>query len=243
MDDMLQSISQVTVGDAIVKQLKDLILSGDLRPGDRLPSELVLAKRLGVSRPSVREALKALTAVGLIERSREGTFVRVDEKKFFAEPFAYLVALKKITLAELFETRRALEAELAALAAERAQGDDIERMRAELQRMKDHANESEIFVASNVGFHMAIADAAKNRVLRQMLQAVRGMVVQTQLQGAPLRAVVQQSIDDHTQILDAIRRQDRKEARQAMIRHLNNVQQGVAHQVASEIEVEQDAKL
>ncbi|HLT59147.1 MAG: FadR family transcriptional regulator [Limnochordales bacterium] len=243
MEDLFQSIPQVTVGDEIVRQLKTLILSGDLQPGQRLPSETVLAQRFGVSRPSVREALKALAALGLVERTREGTFVRMDERKFLVEPFAYMVALKKITLDELFETRRALEAELAGLAAERATDEDLEQMQAELDRMRDHAGEADIFVSSNVGFHMAIARAARNRVLYQMLRAVRGIVVQTQRQGAPLDAVVQQSIADHEHILDAIRRRDRPAAVQAMIQHLDNVHKGIVHRVAPEIEIDLEETL
>jgi len=236
MEELLHSIPQVMVGDEIVRQLKVLILNGNLKPGQRLPSELALARRLGVSRPSVREALKALEAMGLIERTREGTFVRMDENKLLLEPFSYMVTLEKITLDELFETRRALEAELAGLAAERAQEEDVEQIQRELDRMRTHAGEAQVFVASNVGFHMAIARAARNRVLYQMLRAVRSMVVQTQMQGAPLEAVVRQSIRDHEEVLDAIRRRDRSGAVQAMIRHLDNVRRGIAHRVAPELE-------
>src|SRR5690606_11708776 len=96
MEDLLHSIPQVMVGDEIVRQVKVLILNGNLKPGQRLPSELALARRLGVSRPSVREALKALEAIGLIERTREGTFVRMDENKLLLEPFSYMVTLEKI---------------------------------------------------------------------------------------------------------------------------------------------------
>lgn len=242
MADLLEPILHMTIGDAIVEQLKDLIIQGELRPGDRLPPEIDLAKKLGVSRPSVREALRALTALGLIERSHEGTFVRPDEHKLFVEPFSYLVTLKKITFSELFETRRALETELAGLAAERADADDIQKMRLALERMANHADESDVFVASNVAFHMAVAEAAKNRVLCQMWHAVRGEIVQTQLQGACLSEVVQQSIGDHERILKAIQQRNRTKAIRAMTRHLNNVQKGVAHRVVSEIEIRPDKK-
>src|ERR1051325_10357683 len=124
------------IGEEILAQVRSLVARGDLRPGDRLPPERDLAVQLGVSRPSVRAALKSLVSMGLlVARRGSGTYVTDGPPALMSEPLALLAALHGFTLGEVFEARRSREALRAGRAAERATGEHLVDMAEEIANM------------------------------------------------------------------------------------------------------------
>lgn len=134
----VKPIKTKKIYEEIVEQIKELFAQGDLKPGDKLLSEREFAERLQVSRASVREALSALEAMGLIEiKPGEGTFIRQMGVSSIIEPLALLLLMEKDQVFELFELRKILEVEAAGLAALRATSEDVERMFEVIKKMEE----------------------------------------------------------------------------------------------------------
>ncbi len=225
----LKPVSRSTLADAIVEQIKSMIVKGNLKPGDRLPPERELSEMLNVGRTSVREALKALSSLGLIERSREGTFVKVDIRSLLSEPLNCHLAVMRSGIWELFEARRIFEVELAGLAAKRATKDDIDAMEKALSEMDEEGKRDlNKFIEADVAFHLALAEAAQNGVLTELLQTVKTLLthaMETVVEGDPAIAV--RSTGYHKEILEAVRLQDPVSARELMGRHLDDVEEAL----------------
>ncbi|MCL6450954.1 MAG: FadR family transcriptional regulator [Acetobacteraceae bacterium] len=224
----VKPVVRSTLPDAIIEQVKRLVLDGKLRPGDRLPSERELGEKFSVGRTSIREALKALASIGLIKRTREGTFV--NDETVLKEPLAFQLLLKRTTVEEVFETRKLFEVGLAELAARRITDEDLEVM---LEALQGDDAGVDAFVRSDVAFHQAIADAAQNAVLHELYVAVRELLFQShsfyeafqdQEQQDRVRRIINQARADHRQLIEAFRAQDAAMARQIMYDHLDNIE-------------------
>lgn len=229
MNAHLTRVRRVTVVDAVVEQIKAHIVDGTWRPGDRLPPEHELAERFGAGRPAVREALKALSLLGLIRRTQHGTFVSEEDDALMAEPLSYLIRLRRTNFAQLFEARRLIEVEVAGLAAERARPDDVAAIEVEVERMMASDVTPEAYTAANVAFHLAVAAAAHNPVLLQMLKALRRLLREAQEIGVQLPHLRRSSAEAHRAVLDAIVRRDPAGARAAMLDHLADVERELEH--------------
>ncbi|MEA1960091.1 MAG: FadR/GntR family transcriptional regulator [Bacillota bacterium] len=159
-----------------MEQLKEMIKRGELKPGNKLPSERDMAESLGVSRASVREALTALEAIGILDiRPGEGTFVRQTNDQETFEPLALVLAVEQNPGAQMMEVRRVLESESAALAAERASQEDLNKIDKSLKKMKASSTVQEA-VAADLRFHFAIAEATKNTILLRIMNTVADLM-------------------------------------------------------------------
>ena len=157
----------------LIAVFKQLIAEGTLKPGGRLPAERDLAETFGVSRSSLRQALKVLEIMGVIsQRVGDGTYLNTGADTILREPMEFLILLDGISSHELMEARLLVEPELAARAALRASDEDVAEIARELRAMDaskvDHAN----FVAHDLLFHQAIFQAAGNRVTSLMFSVV-----------------------------------------------------------------------
>lgn len=205
----------------IVRQVKALIAEGRLKSGDQLPPERDLAEQFKVSRTSVREALRTLESLGLIEiRPGEGTFVREVSVEALIEPLARVILSQREAVLELFEARRLLEPVIASLAARRATKEEIQEMEHILDDQAKEVTAGRTGLAQDAAFHAAIAGSARNRAITRIVNALMDLLTQSreetlQTPGRPTR-----SHQDHRRILDAIRRRDEVEAQQAMLNHL-----------------------
>ncbi|MDI6825111.1 MAG: GntR family transcriptional regulator [Bacillota bacterium] len=217
------------MSEAIVEQLRERIIRGVLKEGDRLPPERELAEMFGVGRASVREAMRALMAMGLIRRGRDGTYVSLPKPS--ADGLAWQLLAKRATLRELFETRRMFEVGLAALAAERATAEDVEELEAAL-RTDDGRLES--FIKSDEAFHTALASAANNVVLYELYLAVKDIIFSSHQvyrsaseagQAEKVAAILEMARRDHAAILEAVRKQDQSAAGEAMACHLRKLEE------------------
>jgi GntR family transcriptional repressor for pyruvate dehydrogenase complex len=140
--------------EEIVEQLKELISKGELKHGQKLPAERELAESLGVSRASVREALTALEAIGILDiRPGEGTFIRETSVSTTFAPLTMILEMEQNSISQLMEVRRVLETEIAALAVQRATEEDLARIEENLNRMKSAKTISEAVEAGLWLFH------------------------------------------------------------------------------------------
>ncbi|MDK2879305.1 MAG: GntR family transcriptional regulator, transcriptional repressor for pyruvate dehydrogenase complex [Thermoanaerobacteraceae bacterium] len=218
-------IKRTTLADEVVEQIKRMIVDGEVKRGEKLPAERELAERFSVGRPTIREALKALVALGILTRKREGTFVNSDISSLFTDPLTQKLILQRISFKELFEVRKLLEVKIAALAAERATEEDIERMRNALKEMDDMmTNDEHKFVAADIAFHEAVAEAAQNEILFELFTAVRHLLLEAQKAVVKSPIIMQNSLKYHKQIFEAIKYQDVAEAEKVMSAHIDDVE-------------------
>ena len=165
MNQLIKPIKPQRVSDQVFEQIRDLVFRGQLKPGEQLMPERDLAQALGVSRPTVREAIHKLVAMGLLEhRHGQGTFVRSAEAQRENNPLAAVIEGHEATLEELLEVRMGLECMAAVLAAQRAGADDVQAIEQSLNAMFAEHQAGRLGIEDDVFFHMAIAYATKNPV-------------------------------------------------------------------------------
>lgn len=199
-----------------------LILEGRYHARDRLPSELELAKRYEVGRGAVREALKALSVIGLVRVERgKGTFVG-DRSEFFVHPISMGFNTRS-DVTHLIQARKLIEGQLASFAAERADLAATEKIRFCFGIMQENAAKKNIaeFVQADAQFHFAIAEAAQNPILSQFLTLIRNLMQKWIASAVMADGVVEMALQDHEKILEAIVKRDAEASRQAMYRHLS----------------------
>ena len=199
-----------------------------LHPGDALPSERELAERYRVGRSSVREALRMLESRGLIESRGSGAFVVAPYRNPFEEPLSVVVAGEDVDRTQLFEVRRMLEAEAAALAAARRSIGDLELMHEATDGMERSLDSADAFVAADIRFHLVLAEATGNRLLLHLMQAIRERLTEMfgtvyRFPGGPERSIAQ-----HRLITQAIEAEDGERARLLMTEHITRVERELA---------------
>lgn len=224
-----EPINKRKVYEQVIAQIKELIYSGKLRKGDRLPSERELTEKLQVSRASIREAFSALEMIGLIEsKPRGGTYIKSRSEKSMLEPLSLMFIMDENFEEDFFELRRILEVAGARLAASKRNEDDICELRMHVERMADTAVSDDCSIQADKDFHYSIAKASKNNLIYQLLNAISEildmniMEHRTTLFGDEVeltRLIVQ-----HREILDAIEAQDSQWAANAMNKHYESVE-------------------
>ena len=221
----LAPIKSTRIYEEIVRQIKQLISEGQLKSGDRLPPERDRAEKFVVSRTSVREALRTLESLGLIEiRPGEGTFVREVSIDALVGPLALLLTTQREAIAELFEARRLLEPALAGLAAARATRDEIQEMDRILEEQAKEVAAGNTGLAQDAAFHAAIGAAAHNRAITRLAHAIMDLLSQSREESLNTPGRPTRSHQDHRRILAAITARDERAARQAMLDHLEAVE-------------------
>lgn len=171
--DRLEPIHRETVMSMVAHRIEQLVRSGDLKVGDRLPSEPDLAQMLRVSRGSLREALKGLMYLGLLKsRAGDGTYIQSSLSRTLNQHFQWMILLDEVKHLEIYELRKIVEPNAAALAARRATRGDIERLEAALNGLAEGCGNAELFLAFDIQFHDAFAQASGNAAI----QATMGML-------------------------------------------------------------------
>ncbi|MCA1688440.1 MAG: FadR family transcriptional regulator [Actinobacteria bacterium] len=210
--------------DLAADRILDMVVSGGLDPGERLPPERELCARLNVSRTVVREALNLLEARGLIsiEHGR-GAVVSGGNTDAVRDTLGLILRVRPKALWELLEMRKILEVEISGLAAERATEEDTDAMRVQLERMAALIDAPEGYVDADVEFHALLARGARNGVLLTMLEPIVDLlrasrrVSATRRPGSALRA-----LGEHEEILRRVEASDAGGARREMREHLAN---------------------
>jgi GntR family transcriptional regulator, transcriptional repressor for pyruvate dehydrogenase complex len=207
--------------DRAADQLLEMVISGGLESGERLPPERELCAHLGVSRTVVREALNLLEARGLIsiEHGR-GAVVSGGNPRAVRDTLGLLLRVEPKTLWELLEIRKILEVEVAGLAAERTGPEDIEAMRLQLDRMRESIDAPEGYVDADVEFHALLARGTRNEVLLTMLDPVVDLLRASRRVSAARPGNALRALGDHEEILRCVEAGDAAGAREEMRAHL-----------------------
>ncbi|HHW44948.1 FCD domain-containing protein [Desulfofundulus thermobenzoicus] len=217
--------------ESILEQIKQLIIEGQLSPGDKLLTERELSVRLQVSRASVREALSALNLAGILEiRHGEGIYVKRPGPNAVIEPLAFLLLLEKDKLQNILEVRKALEVEAAGLAAERCPADLLQEMKKVVEEMEEDllsggARAEEL----DLRLHLTVAQASRNPLLSRLMNTVQETMNQTlrvtrALWLSATAGTTRRLFEEHREIYLAIADRDKERARDIMYRHLWKVE-------------------
>lgn len=213
--------------EEVATRLRDMIHSGELRSGDRLPPERDLARNLGVSRPTLRAGIRSLSTVGILQsRQGAGTFVADAEESPTLDTSALrmLSALHGFTSDEMFEARLALEMSIAALAAARSSSEQLTLMAEEIAGMYASLDEPEQYLLHDMQFHQTIAAASGNRILTSLMNMVAAILYDSRSKTVKRAKDLKQSAEQHHRIYRAMRDHDPESARQAMHDHLIETQ-------------------
>jgi len=209
------------LSEEIAERLIAGIIEGKFRFGEKLPPERDLAKYLDVGRPTIREALRTLAVLGLVEvRRGEGTYVIEQHAEFVAKAFGWAILLDPQTTHEVVEVRVAIECELARLAARRATPEDVDELRQLLAAMEERRDDSRGFAEADLEFHLTIGRVARNVALSRILVAVRSLLAQWITRALLRPTTVDVASAHHEAILAAIAAGDEAAAYDAMRVHL-----------------------
>ena len=216
--------------DEAIEKIKSMIVSGTLQPGDRLPREADLAAELGLSRSSLREAVKALSLMNILDvRRGDGTYVTSLQPPLLLEALSFIVDFhRNATVLEFLEVRRILEPEAAAMAAERISPAEIAGLRELLDRLGPDP-EVEDLVANDLEFHRRISACSENTVLTSLLDSLSGPTSRARVwRGLTQTGATQRTLAEHRAILDALESHDAVVARSWCTVHIASVQQWLA---------------
>jgi GntR family transcriptional regulator, transcriptional repressor for pyruvate dehydrogenase complex len=213
--------------EQIVRQIEDSILKGELTTGNQLPAERDLAKQFGVSRTAVREAIKALQEKGLVDAyPGRGTFVTHGTPNSMRRSLDQIVKSgEESGMAYLVEARDILEPEIAALAAVRADDQDLAAMQEAVEVMDCAAWDSSAYIEADLDFHLALAEAAANPIVLSLIDSIVGLLREQRLRTYRVEGGPERGQHHHKRILEAIRRRDAQGARAAMQDHLTQVRE------------------
>jgi GntR family transcriptional repressor for pyruvate dehydrogenase complex len=216
------------LSEKIADKILGLIKARKLLPGDKLPPERELAKQMGVSRPSVREALRALSIMKVIDhRQGSGTYITSLKPNYLIEHLDFVFALDDSTYLDLLEARKVIEAGIAELAAQRITDLEIH----ELNKIQKHSIKSfdnnEEFLTSDLEIHNVICRASRNPILQRTMESLAKLSIHSRHRTVQIDEVRSQTIIDHENIIKTMVARDFVAARQAMLDHLNHVEKGL----------------
>lgn len=213
----------MSVADSVIQQIRDLIIDGEISPGQRLPSEAELSSRLGVSRNSLREAVRALCEARVLEiRRGDGTFVSNLEPETLLGGLGFMLELMQDnTMLEIFEVRRLFEPPATGLAALRASDDDVKELTESLHRLNRAANEEEL-INLDVAFHNRIMQITGNSTLCTLMAALGTRATRARIwRGVTEEGTRNFTFEQHSRIVEAIAARDPSLATAASTVHLS----------------------
>lgn len=209
----------------VIEYISNLIRDDELKKGDKLPTERELASKLGVSRNSIREALKTLDVIGLVDRRQgDGTFIKRQFDECFTDPLSIIFMLEKVEKHEILEFRNMIEIEMASLAAKRITKIEIEKLEKVYEYLVNHSNEK-ISAKYDKEFHYIIAKATKNFIVlnsyNMMSSLMDAFISDIRLKVLEKESEIRTVKTIHLDILEALRKKDPAEAVAAMKRHMD----------------------
>ena len=218
----------MAVTDAAIIKIKEMILSGELQPGSRLPPEKDLSEALGLSRNSLREAVKALEVVRVLDvRRGDGTYVTSLEPELLMEVMSFVVDLHQDdTVLELLAVRRLLEPSAAAMATGRLDSSDLTHLSTMVDEIADGGTELDALVAHDVEFHHTISAASGNSYLASLLDSLSSSTLRARVwRGLTQDDAVDRTLAEHRAIVDALASGDAELVRALSLAHVTGVEQ------------------
>lgn len=230
----LRAVKKKRIHEEIVAQIRDQFAEGRWKPDDRLPSERELSQRFRVSRASVREAIRSLESLGLVRiKTGEGTFV-ASGSEVLLSPLVSVILQQKDVLLDIFEARKVIEPEIAALAAKRGSPEEIRRMEEILEDQVREIARGDTGVEADTAFHSLLTQSTKNKVFLRLNEAIVDSLRETRERSLQIHGRPARSLAGHREILKAIRAKDPAGAKRAMLQHLSAIERNVLEPTTSE---------
>ncbi|RYF87304.1 MAG: FadR family transcriptional regulator [Chitinophagaceae bacterium] len=227
MDAVLQSLKEVAIEkpvDVIIRQIKELVISGQLKPGDKLPPERKLSEQLAVGRTHVREALRKLEFYGILKtRPQSGTYVASIGVSALESLIADVLKIDSPSFVSLVETRVLLEEATIRLACERRTEEDIRQLEISLNAYLEKANKGIKAVEEDLMFHLTLAELSKNKVLKSLLLIIIPDIISNYSVFKVCDTVTQKALKEHNQLFDCVKNGDAEKGAAVMKEHLKGV--------------------
>lgn len=232
-------LSRVPVPHAAARKIQSMILGGELRPGEKVPSQREFALSLGVSRASLREALLTLETLGLLKTEPgRGTFVS-QERPSASRNMARWRYADSYQVTDVFETRIMLEGQISGLSSQTLTEEEFQALEHQTDTMERNWESGDLLsnVEADLEFHAIIAAACPNRMIVDLYQSVRDQLTQTQIQPIPITepARMRASIAEHRRIIEALRMRDATSAMTEMHNHIRNTARCAGISIASTV--------
>ncbi len=222
-----KKIKKLNISETIVDQIKDMILSGKLKVGDKLPSERELTELLDVSRSSVREAMRSLHSMGIVDiRSGEGTYLN-DNTNILSDHFKLQNLLNRFSRLELIEARQMLELEIIKLATLRGTKEEFNYLEEMYHETLKYENNLQEFIKADFNFHLAIAEVANNKYLAEMLNTTKELLMEVNLEVMKIPGHFLVVKESHKRIIEAISSGSVKKSQKEMRMHIDMINENI----------------
>jgi GntR family transcriptional repressor for pyruvate dehydrogenase complex len=221
----MKAVRKKRAYEDIVKQIRNLIAKGKLKRGDYLPTERELSETFKVSRATVREAVFSLETMKLVDRRQgDGTYVTASSEEALVQPLAAALYHEQDDLLDILFLRKVIEPEVVKLASEKATPEEMGELEEILREQEAAVAEGRDHIQADSAFHQHLARMSRNRVLERLLPALLDLLGKTREKYLQTEERTQKSLQGHREILAAIKNGDSLGARQAMRRHLDDVE-------------------
>lgn len=220
----IKPLQRAGLTEMLVARILGLVTAGNLEAGDQLPSERKLAETFNVSRPTLREAIRALSVLGVLEiRHGGGIFVSKLGAAELLQPLTFFLTLRSTEVDKLYEARQLIEGDIAARAARRAGPDDLAALAAMIGQQEAVTTSPEAYRDVDTAFHQRLAALADNEFLARAAQSLNILGLEFRKIASETPSVIRQSVTDHRAILAALEDHDAEAARAAMAAHMLHV--------------------
>jgi GntR family transcriptional repressor for pyruvate dehydrogenase complex len=220
------TVERAALPEQIAERILQMIKGRQLRPGDKLPAERELAMMMNVGRPALREALRALAMMNVIEiRQGAGAYVTELETAQLVQHLDFVFSLNDAAILDLFDARKIVEVGIIELAAQHISDDEIAQLQECLEKSVNSMHDPELFLLTDLELHSLIARAARNPILLRFMESIHQLGLVSRRRTGRLPGVTEQSTADHQRIVTALANRDPAAARAAMLAHLENVEE------------------
>ncbi len=228
----LRQVRKARRYEQVAEQIQRLIIRGVLKPGDRLPPERELTRKFGVARSSIRDAIRTLEVMGILEpRQGHGTVVREISADSLVVPLASVLMRKREMIAELVDVRRMIEPALARRAAVNATVEELAQLEDILDRQQAKMRRGEPTIDEDSEFHYTVALAARNSVILKVLDLLMDLLRESRTRSLQVPGRIERSYAGHRRILRALKRRDAGAAETAVRKHLKEIEDIVLRQL------------
>ena len=221
---VIQPIKKTRIAEEVADRIRILVLDGTFPPGQPLPPERFLTERFGVSRGSIRDALRMLEMIGLLEtRHGRGTFPRELTVDRLVAPLASVMTYRQDLRDELMDVRRMFEPAVARAAATRATEEDFTDLQHILDSQREKLKSGRSAIVEDTAFHAALARATHNRVIVSIMATLNDLLVESRAQALRQKGRPQRSVEGHQAVVAALRDRDAEAASRAMYEHIERI--------------------
>jgi DNA-binding FadR family transcriptional regulator len=224
-------IERETVAEAVARRILDMVKARALKPGDQLPPERDLAEQLGVSRPSVREAIRGLAILGVVKsRQGGGAYIGALDAESLLGPIQFFLSLEEVNIRELYDARSLIESDVARRAAVAMSDAQLAELGRILAAQEATLTDARAFRISDFAFHEAIWQGCGNAFLRRIGESLNVLGLEFRKRASETKGVLEQSLADHRRLLAALVARDPDAASRAAAEHMQNVYQSTIAQ-------------